>query len=115
MNKLYTTIAIVFAFMIYVNVELYRDKMAIEKTNDELLGKIERLNQDFAKNNQIIADNEQSKRELENESIKRQERINEQLKNNYCANERVPAYIADSLYNRAKSLRQSTDTSQLIK
>ncbi|WP_141675226.1 hypothetical protein, partial [Gilliamella sp. Nev3-1] len=65
MNKTYTAIAIIFTFMIYVIVNLCKDKEAIQKTNDELLGKIEQLNQNIAKNNQIIADNEQSKRELE--------------------------------------------------
>ncbi|OCG66798.1 hypothetical protein A9G41_11935 [Gilliamella sp. Nev5-1] len=113
MNKTYTAIAIIFTFMIYVIVNLCKDKEAIQKTNDELLGKIEQLNQNIAKNNQIIADNEQSKRELENQSLERQERINEQLKNNDCANERVPRVISNSLYNRAKNLRQSTDTSKL--
>ncbi|OCG66588.1 hypothetical protein A9G41_12275 [Gilliamella sp. Nev5-1] len=112
MNKTYTAIAIIFTFMIYVIVNLCKDKEAIQKTNDELLGKIEQLNQNIAKNNQIIADNEQSKRELENQSLERQERINEQLKNNDCANERVPSVISNSLYNRAKSLRQSVDTSE---
>ncbi|NUF48727.1 hypothetical protein [Gilliamella sp. ESL0250] len=112
MNKTYTTIAIIFVFMIYVIVNLCKDKEAIQKTNNELFGKIEQLNQNIAKNNQVIADNEQSKRELENQSLERQERINEQLKNNHCANERIPSSVVDRLYNRAKSLRQSTDTSK---
>ena len=82
--------------------QLVRDKL-------ELTNKIEQLQQTIEKNNQIIADNEQSKRELENQSIERQEQINEQLKDNDCANQLVPMPISGSLYNRAKNLRESTN------
>nr|WP_179854616.1 hypothetical protein [Gilliamella apicola] len=101
-----------FVFAVHFGYNNYHEKKRLQIENAELFGKIEQLEQSIAKNNQIIADNEQSKRELENESIKRQEQINEQLKNNNCANEYVPVSIADSLYNRAKSLRQSVDTSE---
>ena len=67
------------------------------------------------KNNQIIADNEQSKRELENQSIERQEQINEELKDIDCANQFVPIPVSNSMYNRAKNLRQPADTSKSIK
>jgi hypothetical protein len=97
---------------IYFGYNNYQEKQRLRTENAELFGKIEQLNQSIAKNNQIIADNEKSKRELENQSLERQEQINEQLKNNDCANEYVPVSIADSLYNRAKSLRQSADTSK---
>lgn len=102
----------VFVFTVYFGYNNYQEKKQLQKDKAELSEKIEQLNQSIAKNNQIIADNEQSKRELENQSLERQERINEQLKNNGCANERVPTSIADSLYNRAKGLHQSTDTSK---
>ncbi|MWN91374.1 hypothetical protein GQ597_11785, partial [Gilliamella sp. Pra-s65] len=90
----------------------YQEKKQLQKDKAELSEKIEQLNRDIAKNNQIIADNEQSKRELENKSIERQEQINEQLKNNGCASQFVPVPVSNSLYNRAKGLRQSTDTSK---
>ena len=70
------------------------------------------LQQTIERNNQIIAANEQSKRELENQSISRQEQINEQLKDNDCANQFVPMSISGSLYNRAKSLRESANSSK---
>ena len=105
-------IIIAFVFTIYFGFSNYQEKKRLQKDKAELFGKIERLEQNIAKNNQIIADNEQSKRELENQSPERQEQINEQLKNNSCANERVPHAISNSLYNRAKGLRQSTDTSK---
>ncbi|MCO6537813.1 MAG: hypothetical protein J6567_07640 [Gilliamella sp.] len=105
----------VFVFTIYLGFSNYQEKKQLKKDKAELFGKIEQLEQNIAKNNQIIADNEQSKRELENQSLERQERINEQLKNNDCANQFVPVSISSSLYNRAKGLRQSTDTSQSIK
>ncbi|MFQ1018087.1 hypothetical protein [Gilliamella sp. BG7] len=105
-------IIVSFAFTIYFGYDNYQEKKQLKKDNTELSEKIEQLNQSIAKNNQIIADNEQSKRELENQSLERQEQINEQLKNNSCANERVPHAISNSLYNRAKGLRQSTDTSK---
>jgi Tfp pilus assembly protein PilE len=99
-----------FVFAVHFGYNNYQEKKLLQKDKAELSEKIEQLEQSIAKNNQIIADNEQSKRELENESIKRQEQINEQLKNNDCANQFVPVSISSSLYNRAKSLRQSTDT-----
>jgi Tfp pilus assembly protein PilE len=108
-------IIIGFVFTIYFGYSNYQEKKLLQKDNAELFGKIEQLEQNIAKNNQIIADNEQSKRELENQSIERQEQINEQLKNNDCANQFVPVSVSNSLYNRAKSLRQSTDTGKSIK
>lgn len=105
-------IAAIFVLISYFGYNNHQENKQLKKDKAELSRKIEQLQQAIEKNNQIIADNEQSKRKLENESISRQEQINEQLKNNNCANERVPHVIADSLYNRAKSLRQSTDTSK---
>ncbi|MWP63096.1 hypothetical protein [Gilliamella sp. Pas-s25] len=101
-----------FVFAVYLGYSNYQEKKRLQKDKAELSKEIEQLNQSIAKNNQIIADNEQSKRELENQSLERQERINEQLKNNDCANQFVPVSVSNSLYNRAKSLRQSTDTSK---
>ncbi|OCG36963.1 MULTISPECIES: DUF2570 domain-containing protein [unclassified Gilliamella] len=100
----------VFVFAVYFGYNNYQEKKQLKKDNAELFGKIEQLNQDITRNNQIIADNENNKRELENQSIERQEQINEQLKNNDCANQFVPVSVSNSLYKRAKSLRQSTDT-----
>jgi cell division protein FtsB len=113
MQKMNIALIVVgFAFAIYFGYNNYQEKKQLQKEKTELYEKIEQLNQSIAKSNQIIADNENNKRELENQSIERQEQINEQLKNNHCANEYVPVSIADSLYNRAKSLRQSVDTSE---
>ena len=78
----------------------------------ELSSQMQQLQQTIERNNQIIAANEQSKRELENQSISRQEQINEQLKDNDCANQFVPMSISGSLYNRAKSLRESANSSK---
>ena len=119
MNKTnITSIALIiigFVFTIYFGYSNYQEKRQLQKVNAELFEKIEQLNQSIAKNNQIIADNEKSKRELENQSTERQEQINEQLKNNDCAGQLVPGAVSNSLYNRAKNLRQSTDTSKSIK
>ena len=93
----------------------YQRKKQLEHERFELTNKIEQLQQTIVRNNQIIADNEQSKRELENQSIEWQEQINEQLKNNDCAGQLVPIPVSNSLYNRAKNLRQPTDTSKSIK
>ena len=78
----------------------------------ELSSQMQQLQQTVEKNNQIIAANEQSKRELGNQSISRQEQIYEQLKDNDCANQFVPMSISGSLYNRAKSLRESANSSK---
>ena len=114
----FTIIALVivsFLLTAYFGYYNYHDKQRLERDNLALTSKIEQLQHTIARNNQIIADNERSKRELENESISRQEQINEQLSNNDCANQLVPVSVSNSLYNRAKNLRQPTDTRKLTK
>ena len=108
-------IAVAFVLVVYFGYNNYQEKNRLKNDKLELTNKIEQLQQTIVKNNKIIADNEQSKRELENQSTERQEQINEQLKNNDCANQLVPISVSNSLYNRAKNLRQSTDTSKSIK
>ena len=114
----FTIIALVITSFIltgYFGYTNYHDKQRLERDNFALTSQIEQLQHTIARNNQIIADNERSKRELENESISRQEQINELLKNNDCANQFVPIAVSNSLYNRAKNLRQPTDTRKLTK
>lgn len=108
-------VGIVLGIIIRIGYNNYQEKKQLEHERLELTNKIEHLQQTIARNNQIIADNEQSKRQLENESTERQEQINEQLKNNDCAGQLVPVSVSNSLYNRAKNLRQPTDTSKSIK
>ena len=115
--KILTIVGVVIGIIsgVRISYDDYQRKKQLEHERFELTNKIEQLQQTIARNNQIIADNEQSKRQLENESTERQEQINEQLKNNDCASQLVPVSVSDSLYNRAKNLRQSTDTSKSIK
>ena len=108
-------IVVSFVLAVYFGYNNYQEKNRLKNDKLELTSQIEHLQQTIEKNNQIIADNEQSKRELENQSTERQEQINEQLKNNDCANQLVPNAVSNSLYNRAKGIRQSTDTSKSIK
>ena len=115
MNKNYITIAIGFLLLIYVIFGLYRDKQIEIEKSAILTEKLSQLERDIEKNNQIIADNELSKRELENQSLERQEQINVELKNNDCANQFVPMPVSASMYNRAKNIRKSPDSSQSIK
>ena len=115
MDKSKILIVVIFVLIIYFGYNNFQENTKLKNDKLELTDKIEQLQQTIARNNQIIADNEQSKRELENESTERQEQINEQLKNNDCANQLVPIPVSNSLYNRAKNLRQSTDTSKSIK
>ena len=109
----FTIIALVItSFLLtgYFGYTNYHDKQRLERDNFALTSQIEQLQHTIARNNQIIADNERSKRELENQSISRQEQINEQLKNNDCANRLVPVAVSNSLYDRAHAIRQSTNT-----
>ena len=115
MDKFKILIVVIFVLIIYFGYNNYQENTTLKKDKLELTNKIEQLQQTIEKNNQIIADNEQSKRKLENQSISRQEQMNEQLKNNDCAGQLVPVSVSNSLYNRAKNLRQSTDTSKSIK
>ena len=105
-------IVVSFVLAVYFGYNNYQENTTLKNDKLELTNKIEQLQQTIEKNNQIIADNEQLKRELENQSIERQEQINEQLKNNDCAGQLVPVAVSNSLYNRAKGLRQSTNTSK---
>ena len=115
MDKFKILIVVIFVLIIYFGYNNYRENERLKHDKLELTNKIEQLQQTIEKNNQIIADNEQSKRELENQSTERQEQINEPLQNNDCANQLVPVAVSNSLYNRAKNLRQPTDTSKSIK
>ena len=115
MDKFKILIVVSFVLAVYFGYNNYQENTTLKKDKLELTNKIEQLQQTIEKNNQIIADNEQSKRKLENQSISRQEQINEQLQNNDCAGQLVPVSVSNSLYNRAKNLRQSTDTSKSIK
>ena len=106
---------VIAVFAIYVAYQCSQDEKSAKTQLTELTSQLEQLQQTIEKNNQIIADNEQSKRELENQSTERQEQINEQLKNNDCAGQLVPVAVYNRLYNRAKGIRQSTNTSESIK
>ena len=103
---------IIVIFSIYFAYQCFEDEQTAKQKMTELSSQMQQLQQTIERNNQIIAANEQSKRELENQSISRQEQINEQLKNNDCANQFVPMSISGSLYNRAKSLRESANSSK---
>ena len=115
MDKFKILIVVIFVLIIYVGYNNYRENERLKRDKLELTNKIEQLQQTIETYNQVIADNEQSKRELENQSIEWQEQINEQLKNNDCAGQLVPVAVSNSLYNRAKNLRQPTDTRKLTK
>lgn len=103
-------IVVIFVLIIYFGYNNYRENERLKHDKLELTSQIEQLQQTIVKNNKIIADNEQSKRELENQSAERQEQINEQLKDIDCANQFVPVPVSNSLYNRAKSIRDATNT-----
>ncbi len=115
MDKSKILIVVIFVLIIYFGYNNFQENTKLKNDKLELTDKIEQLQQTIVKNNKIIADNEQSKRELENQSTERQEQINEQLKNNDCASQLVPNAVSNSLYNRAKGVRESTDTSKSIK
>lgn len=105
-------LALLCIFLIYVATDQWQDKKAAQKKNIELFGKLEQLEQKAIRDNQVIAKNATTKTELENKSIELQEQINELLKDNQCANEPVPTSISDSLYNRANSIRRSSNSSE---
>ncbi len=103
---------IIVIFSVYFAYQCFEDEQTAKQKMTELSSQMQQLQQTIERNNQIITANEQSKRELENQSISRQEQINEQLKDNDCANQFVPMSISGSLYNRAKSLRESANSSK---
>ena len=103
---------IIVIFSIYFAYQCFEDEQTAKQQKTELSSQMQQLQQKIIKNNQIITDNELSKHELENQSISRQEQINEQLKDNDCANRLIPIPISGSMYNRAKSLRESANPSK---
>lgn len=111
-------IAGVFMFLCLILICLYIKQIQVSKQRleqvQELTNKLSQLEQKTIKDNQIIANNEITKRNLENQSLELQEKIDGLLKNNQCANEYVPSDITNSLYERAKSLHQSTNIRKLI-
>ncbi|WP_334326169.1 hypothetical protein [Gilliamella apicola] len=110
MNKTNVTIALAFILLFFIINDLLQAKQLAQNETSQLAQKLGQLQQTIIKNNQIIADNEKNKQYLEQQSLQNQEQINGQLKENYCANQLVPLPISGSLYNRAKNLRQSTNT-----
>ena len=103
---------IIVIFSIYFAYQCFEDEQTAKQQMTELSSQMQQLQQKIIKNNQIITDNESSKLELENQSISSQEQIHEQLKDNDCANRLIPMPISGSLYNRAKSLRESANPSK---
>ncbi|MBI0037756.1 hypothetical protein H3T61_05900 [Gilliamella sp. B14384H2] len=103
---------IIVIFSIYFAYQCFEDEQTAKQQMTELSSQMQQLQQKIIKNNQIITDNELSKHELENQSISRQEQINEQLKDDDCANRLIPMPISGSMYNRAKSLRESANPSK---
>lgn len=114
-EKILSISLIIITFAIYFCYNNFEEKKRLKSANAELTNQINQLEQTISRNNQIIADNELSKRELEKQSLERQEQINEQLKDNDCAKQFVPMPVSASLYNRAKGIRESTYNSQSIK
>ena len=114
-NKFIVISAVIGFLLMCLVYNLWQDKRVAEQKINDLSAKLLQLENTAIKQNQIIAENENAKRELENTSLEQQEKINELLKNNDCADQPVPVSISNSLYNRAKSLRQSTDTSKPAK
>jgi Tfp pilus assembly protein PilE len=85
----------VFVFAVYFGYNNYQEKKQLKKDKAELFGKIEQLNQDITRNNQIIAQREQEKAQ-DAMSIKQlQEQIKDALKNNQCANDFMPSNVSD--------------------
>ena len=114
-NKFIVISAVIGFLLMCLVYNLWQDKRAAKQKINELSAKLLQLENNAIKQNQIIAENENAKRELENTSLEQQEKINELLKDNDCANQPVPVSISNSLYIRAKNLRQSTDTIKLTK
>lgn len=109
-NKQIVISAAICLMLSYIAYNSWQDERTANKRVTELSNQITQLEQQAMISNQIIANNELAKRELENHSLAIQEQINELLKNNDCAGQLVPDGIANRLYQRAKSLRQSADT-----
>ena len=91
-----------FVLIIYFGYNNYRENECLKHDKLGLTNKIIQVQQTIARNNQIIADNKQLKRELENQSTERQEQINEQLKNNDCANQLVPVSVSNTCTTERK-------------
>ncbi|OCG45696.1 hypothetical protein A9G34_00940 [Gilliamella sp. Choc4-2] len=73
----------------------YQEKKRLQKDNAELFGKIEQLNQDITRNNQIITQREQEKAQGAMSIKQLQEQIKDALKNNQCANDFMPSNVSD--------------------
>ncbi|OCG28203.1 hypothetical protein A9G11_11915 [Gilliamella sp. wkB108] len=114
-NKTTVILTFLCTLFFYTTINQWLAKKTAQNKITELTNEIAQTKQKAESDNQIVANNEQEKVKLENQSQERQEQMNEQLKDNDCANRFVPMPVSASLYNRAKNLRESTDTSQSIK
>lgn len=109
MNKFIGIFIFLWLALFYKYIEEVRISKERHAQVQELTSKLFQLEQKNIIDNQIIANNELTKRNLENQSLQMQEKLDDLLKNNNCANEHVPDDIANRLYERAKGIRQSTD------
>ncbi len=100
--------------LLYLYIGEVRTSKERQAQVQELTNKLFQLEQKNIIDNQIIANNEMTKRKLENQSLQMQEKLDDLLKNNNCANEYIPNDIANRLYQRAKGIRQSTDIRKSI-
>ncbi|OCG08876.1 hypothetical protein A9G13_02095 [Gilliamella sp. wkB178] len=90
---------LVSGFSIYFAFNCWQDEKAAQDKVTELTNKIEQLEQNITKNNQIIAQREKEKAQ-DAISIKQlNERIKDALKNNQCANEYMPSNVSDWMRN----------------
>lgn len=102
-------------FLAYLLYNSWQSEKLKDSQIKQLNQEISQIKEKQLKDNETLAQNERDKLALENKSIEQQDKINELLKSNQCANEFVPDDVSNLLYNRAIQIRQSTNTSQSIK
>lgn len=105
-----TILASSLLFTSYFAYNCWQDEKTAKKEQARLTAIITDKEAQYEYLYQKSAQTEIEKQQLESESQERQGQINELLKNNKCANELVPNDVANKLYQRANSLRQSTKT-----
>lgn len=102
-------------FLAYLLYNSWQSEKLKDSQIKQLNQEISQIKEKQLKDNETLAQNERDKLALENKSIEQQDKINELLKSNQCANELVPDDVSNLLYNRASQIRKSTNTGQSIK
>ncbi|WP_392565819.1 hypothetical protein RHO15_09655 [Utexia brackfieldae] len=102
------TLGLVFA--VYFGYEQYQHKKHAQQQINELSSEIEHLYKSINDTNELVAQQEREKANLENQSIELQELLQNALKDDTCASSVIPSDVSNKLREHSNKIRLSENT-----